>query len=79
MSRRRKDARDAARHGAAVDRSLRAQLFDGEKLLLVARPERLATLPKFAVTLGMYAFWRRRDSSVLADERVLLPEMLARI
>jgi len=72
MGRRRKDAREARRHGAAVDRSLRSQLFDGEQVVLVARPGRIATLPKLVATLGMYSFWRRRDSSVLTDERVLL-------
>ena len=39
---------------------------------MVARPGRLATLPKLVLTLGMYSFWRRRDTSVLTDQRILL-------
>jgi Bacterial PH domain len=78
MWRRNDPDRKAARLAATVDRSLRAQLFDGEKVLLVARPGRFATLPKFVLSLGLYAFWRRRDSSVLTDERVLLGKGLWR-
>jgi hypothetical protein len=72
MSRRHNVDRKAARRASKVDRSLRAQLFEGEQVLLVARPGRFATLPKFVLSLGLYAFWRRRDSSVLTNERVLL-------
>ena len=39
---------------------------------MVARPGRLATLPKLVLTLGLYSFWRRRDTSVLTDQRILL-------
>ena len=39
---------------------------------MIARPGRVATLPRFVLTLGLYGLWRRRDSSVLTDRRVLL-------
>lgn len=39
---------------------------------MVARPGRLATLPKYVATLGLYALWRKRDTSVVTDQRVLL-------
>jgi hypothetical protein len=51
---------------------MRAQLFDDEEVVLVARPGRVATFPKFVLTLGLYALWRRRDTSVVTDQRVLL-------
>jgi hypothetical protein len=51
---------------------LRAQLFDDEEVAMVARPGRLATLPKFIATLGLYALWRKRDTAVLTDQRILL-------
>ena len=27
---------------------------------MIARPGRVATLPRFMLTLGLYGFWRRR-------------------
>ena len=46
--------------------------------MLVARPGRLATLPKFVVTLGLYSIWRKRDTSVLTDQRILLGKGIVR-
>ena len=45
---------------------------------MVARPGRLATFPKFIFTLGLYSFWRRRDTSVLTDQRILLGRGIVR-
>lgn len=67
MARRRK----ADRGQGAIDRSLRAQLFDDEQVVIVARPGRMAMLPRYVATLGLYAFWRKRDTSVVTDQRVL--------
>jgi hypothetical protein len=63
---------------APVDRSLRAQLFDDENVVLVAHPGRLATFPKLVMTLGLYSIWRRHDTSVLTDQRVLLGKGILR-
>ena len=62
----------------AVARSFRGRLFDDEEVVMVARPSRIATLPKFVFTLGLYTFWRRRDTSVLTDQRVLLGKGILR-
>ena len=40
--------------------------------MVVARPGRLASLPKYIATLGLYGLWRKRDTAVLTDQRVLL-------
>lgn len=59
-------------------RSLRAQLFDDEDVVMVARPGRLATLPRYLATLGLYGPWRKRDTSVLTDQRILLGKGILR-
>ena|SRR5436190_14097928 len=59
-------------------RSLRARLFDGEEVVLVVRPSRVARIPLYIVTLGLYTFWRRRDESVLTDQRILLGKGIIR-
>jgi hypothetical protein len=59
-------------------RSLRARLFDGEAVLLVVRPSRVARIPRYIVTLGLYGLWRRRDESVLTDQRILLSRGVVR-
>jgi hypothetical protein len=61
-----------------VDSSLRAQLFEDEEVVLVARPGRLATFPKYLVTLGLYAIWRRHDTTVLTNQRILLGKGILR-
>ncbi len=78
MSKKRHQVRTRRRPRAAVDRSLRDHIFDEEEVVLVARPGRLATLPRFVLTLGLYSFWRRRDTSVLTDQRILLGEGILR-
>ena len=77
-SRRRNGDREVAPRRAPVDRSLRAQLFDDEDVVLVARPGRLATFPKFVLSLGLYAIWRKRDTAVLTDQRILLGKGILR-
>ena len=39
---------------------------------MVTRPGRLASFPKYLATLGLYGFWRKRDTSAVTDHRVLL-------
>jgi hypothetical protein len=53
-------------------------LFEGEEVLIVARPGRLATLPRYVLTLGLYGFWRKRDTSAVTDRRILLGKGLIR-
>ena len=45
---------------------------EGESVLLVARPALAAVWPKYLLTLGAYGIWRRRNTSVLTDRRVLI-------
>ena len=45
---------------------------------MVVRPSRLARLPRYVVTLGLYGFWRKRDESVLTDQRILLGKGIIR-
>ena len=54
------------------ERSLRGRLFDDEDVVMVTRPGRLATFPRYLATLGLYGFWRKRDTSAITDQRVLL-------
>ena len=50
----------------------RLSLRGEEHVRVVARPSRAATLPKYIVTLGMYGFWRKRNTAVLTDRRILM-------
>jgi hypothetical protein len=51
---------------------VKGRLFDDEELLMVTRPGRMATLPRYLATLGLYGFWRKRDTSAITNQRVLL-------
>ena len=55
-----------------VGRSLQHDLFDDEEVIMVARPGRLASLPRYVFTLGLYGIWRKRDTAVLTEQRILL-------
>jgi hypothetical protein len=44
----------------------------GETVLLVARPAIGAVWPKYVLTLGLYGLWRRQNTTVLTDRRVLV-------
>jgi PH (Pleckstrin Homology) domain-containing protein len=70
--RRRKRTEEATTPKAPPERSLRGRLFDDEDVLMVTRPGRLASFPKYLATLGLYGFWRKRDTSAITDQRVLL-------
>ena len=72
MSRKRQEEQAQDKGPSPVSRKMQQRIFDQEEVVMVARPGRLATLPKFVLTLGMYSFWRRRDTSVLTDQRILL-------
>ena len=71
-------AEDEAAPRPSGERSLRTRLFDDEAVVIVARPGRLATLPRYLLTLGLYGAWRKRDTSALTDQRVLLGKGIVR-
>lgn len=47
-------------------------LHMGESVVLVARPSRMARLPRYLISLGLYGLWRKRDTVVMTDRRMLL-------
>jgi hypothetical protein len=50
----------------------RVSLQRGEEVVLVARPARGATWPRYLYTLGMYGIWRKRHTFVVTDRRILI-------
>jgi hypothetical protein len=60
------------------ERSLQASLFDDEQVKVVARPGRLASFPRYLVTLGLYGSWRKRNTSAITDQRVLFGKGIVR-
>jgi Bacterial PH domain len=50
----------------------RVDLHSGEDVVLVARPARAVMWPKYLYTLGLYGIWRKRNTFVLTDRRVLI-------
>ena len=68
----RKPAEKTPAKATRSERSLRGRLFDDEDVLMVTRPGRLATFPRYLATLGLYGFWRKRDTSAITNQRVLL-------
>jgi hypothetical protein len=53
-------------------RSATRGLFSEEAPVITVTPSRLATIPKYLVTFGMYELWRRRNTAVVTDQRILL-------
>jgi hypothetical protein len=47
-------------------------LQGGESVVLVARPARVVVWPRYLWTLGVYGIWRKRNTFVLTDRRVLI-------
>ena len=47
-------------------------LQSGESIVLVARPARSMTWHKYLATVGFYGVWRKRNTFVLTDKRVVL-------
>jgi len=64
----RKKRRNLARYAKAV---ARGSLLPDEEVVTAANPSRLATLPKYVMTLGLYELWRRRDTAIVTDKRIL--------
>ena len=57
-----------------VPKKLQAFLQPGEIMIVMARPARRVTWPKYLYTLGMYGIWRKRHLFVLTDRRILAGE-----
>ncbi len=49
---------------------------EGEQVVLLARPARSVTAHRYLYTLGLYGIWRKRNTFVLTDRRVLIGEGL---
>ena len=49
---------------------------EGEAVVLLARPARSVTAHRYLYTLGLYGIWRKRNTFVLTDRRVLIGEGL---
>lgn len=64
----RKERRQQARHAKAV---ARGTLFPEEEVVTAARPSRLINLPTYVLTLGLYELWRRRNTTVVTNQRIL--------
>lgn len=46
-------------------------LFPDESVVMTATPGRISTFPKYISTLGLYELWRRRNTAVVTDQRIL--------
>jgi hypothetical protein len=57
-----------------VPKKLRGFLQPGETMIVMARPSRRVTWPKYLYTLGIYGIWRKRHVFVLTDRRILAGE-----
>jgi hypothetical protein len=49
----------------------RVTLFPDEMVVMTAHPARVSTLPRLIGTLGTYEFWRKRDTAVVTNRRIL--------
>jgi membrane protein YdbS with pleckstrin-like domain len=47
-------------------------LRPGESIVMVVRPSRMLSIPKYIYTLGLYGIWRKRHVYVLTDQRLLV-------
>lgn len=65
-------SRKARRTGSGSGKRSQLHLHKGESVVVVARPSRLARVPRYLVTLGLYGLWRKRNTSIVTDRRMLL-------
>jgi hypothetical protein len=47
-------------------------LRDDESVRVVVRPSRRARFARYLFTLGLYGLWRKRDTAVVTNRRILL-------
>jgi Bacterial PH domain len=71
MGRGRKEKRKIRRERREL-KTLGLPLGTDESVLLVARPSLLVTWPKYVFTLGLYSAWRRRNTAVVTNQRILV-------
>jgi hypothetical protein len=50
----------------------------GEEVVMVATPSRIANLHKYVFTLGLYGFWRSRETAIVTNRRLLLGKGIIR-
>jgi Bacterial PH domain len=69
---RRKRAQQRAQQKGLRRRSHSGLLRPDEPVLFVTRPPLVLTWPKYLFTLGLYGYWRRRQTTVLTNRRILV-------
>jgi Bacterial PH domain len=65
-------AKAAMVDGAKPVSAGKVPLQSGESVVIVARQSRLMRLPRYVVTLGTFGFWRKRNTAIVTDRRILL-------
>ncbi len=50
------------------------KLRPDEEALVVGRPALSVVWPKYLLTLGLYGIWRKRNTAVLTNQRLMLAE-----
>jgi hypothetical protein len=65
------ERRERKRHVRDAKAVPRDTLFPDEEIVIAATPARFASLPKYVLTLGLYEMWRRRNTAVVTDQRIL--------
>ncbi len=66
---------DERTEGTAATQRRAAKMLpmqDGEEVILTASPSRAANFYKYIYTLGLYGFWRKRDTAVVTSKRLLI-------
>ncbi len=72
LSRTPRAERKAQKRRARDSKSVRRDtLFPDEEVVMAATPARFASLPKYVFTLGLYELWRRRNTAVVTNQRIL--------
>jgi hypothetical protein len=61
----------AKRRSKEEERQREYALEDEERVVLRVSPPRAGTLHKYLLTLGLWAFWRKRNSSVVTNRRIM--------
>ena len=64
----RSERRQAARDAKMVPRVM---LFPDEEVVMTATPARFSAIPKYLFTLGLYELWRKRNTTIITNQRIL--------
>ena len=57
---------------AAIKTPRGLPLQGGERVIMVVTPSRVANLHRYLLTLGLYGLWRRRDTAIVTNRRLLV-------